>query len=59
LTRLDDVPLYAGQATRVTALVSRDRRVLRIPLDLKGAEQVKTWRLAIQDAQAVQRWLQA
>jgi hypothetical protein len=26
---------------------------------LKGAEQVKTWRLAIQDAQAVQRWLQA
>ena len=59
LTRLDDVPLYAGQAPRVTALVSRDRRVLRIPLDLKGAEQVKTWRLAIQDAQAVQRWLQA
>ena len=59
LMRLDDVPLYAGQATRVTALVSRDRRVLRIPLDLKGAEQVKTWRLAIQDAQAVQRWLQA
>ena len=58
LMRLDDVPLYAGKASRVTALVSRDRQVLRIPLDLRGAEQVTTWRLAIQDAQAVQRWLQ-
>ena len=57
--RLDDLPLYAGQASRVTALVSRDRQLLRLPLDLKGAEQVKTWRLAIQDAQAVQRWLLA
>ena len=58
LLRLDELPLYAGQVTRVTALVSRDRQLLRIPLELKGAQQVLTWRLSIQDKQAVQNWLQ-
>ena len=57
--RLDELPLYAGQAPRVTALISRDRQLLRIPLRLKGADEVKTWRLSIADAGAVSRWLQA
>jgi predicted metalloprotease with PDZ domain len=57
LMRLDDVPLYAGTATRVTALVSRDRQLLRIPLNLTDTDEVKTWRLSIHDAPAVQHWL--
>ena len=57
LLRLDELPLYVGTAKRVTALVSRDRQLLRLPLDLTDAEQVTTWRLSIQDAPAVQRWL--
>ena len=59
LMKLDELPLYVGNATRVTALVSRDRQLLRLPLDLKGVEHVTTWRLAITDSQAVSRWLQA
>ena len=57
LQRLDELALYAGPATRVTALVSRDRRLLRVPLDLKGAPDVTTWRLFIGDAAATQAWL--
>ena len=43
LTRLDDLPLYAGGARSVTALVARDRRLLRLPLTLP--KQATTWRL--------------
>ena len=57
LMRLDDLPLYAGQATRVIALVSRDRQLLRVPLDLRGAQDVKTWRLSMADASMVAQWV--
>ena len=57
LMRLDDLPLYAGQATRVIALVSRDRQLLRLPLDLRGAQDVKTWRLSMADASMVAQWV--
>ncbi|MCL1961118.1 MAG: hypothetical protein FWG56_04965 [Desulfovibrionaceae bacterium] len=43
LTRVDDLPLYAGKARAVTALVARDRRLLRLPLALP--RQAATWRL--------------
>ncbi len=43
LTRLDELPLYAGAASRVTALVARDKRLLRLPLALP--RQATTWRL--------------
>ncbi|WCM92533.1 peptidase M61 [Acidovorax sp. NCPPB 2350] len=60
--RLDDVALYAGREKRVTALVARDRRVLRLPLALErdaGAAQADTVALAIADAALAQRWLGA
>ncbi|CAM3394875.1 M61 family metallopeptidase [Paracidovorax anthurii] len=60
--RLDDVALYAGSEKRVTALVARDRRVLRLPLALErdaGAAQADTVALAIADAALAQRWLGA
>ncbi len=50
--RLDDVALYAGREKRVTALVSRDRRVLRLPLALEreGGAPDDTVALALADA---------
>ncbi|HRM93332.1 MAG TPA: peptidase M61, partial [Alicycliphilus sp.] len=37
LHRLDELALYAGGATEVTAIVARDRRLLRLPLALPAA----------------------
>ncbi|MFV0680685.1 M61 family metallopeptidase [Ottowia sp.] len=48
LTRVDDVPLYAGDARTVTALVARDARLLRLPLMLP--QQPTTWRLIPPDS---------
>lgn len=67
ITQLDDLALYAGKATQVTALVSRDRRLLRLPLALQrptgnkrkasAPEQPDTVTLAITDAARAARWL--
>jgi predicted metalloprotease with PDZ domain len=55
MTRLDDLPLYAGPQTRVKALVSRDKRILRLPLTLPRA--TTTWRLSVRDKQLTGKWL--
>ena len=57
LQKLDDLALYAGSQLRMTALVSRDKRLLRLPLVLP--EGVTTWRLAARDAAALTAWLGA
>ncbi|MBO9677302.1 MAG: M61 family metallopeptidase [Acidovorax sp.] len=69
LARLDDVALYAGPARQVTALVARDRRLLRLPLDLAlpapaGAKEqaapqrpADTIGLSVADAALLARWL--
>ncbi len=57
LNKLDDLLLYAGTATQLTALVARDRRLLRLPLALPAAST--TWRLAVQDSPALDAWLAA
>ncbi len=44
LNRLDDLPLYAGKARQLVALVARDQRLLRLPLALPDPST--TWRLA-------------
>jgi predicted metalloprotease with PDZ domain len=57
LMRLDDLSLYAAPGRPVTALVARDRHLLRLPLVLpKGAT---TWRLAVRDAKPLTAWLAA
>ncbi|MEO7954293.1 MAG: peptidase M61, partial [Polaromonas sp.] len=56
LSRLDDLTLYAGPATQVTALVARDKRLLRLDLTLPPA--LTTWRLTVQDAALADEWLQ-
>ena len=55
MSRLDDLMLYAGTATKVIALVSRDKRLLRLELMMPPA--LTTWRLAVQDTVKVDHWL--
>jgi predicted metalloprotease with PDZ domain len=57
MTKLDDLTLYAGAHRKVTALVARDRRLLRLELTLPAA--VTTWRLVLRDAALAQTWLAA
>ncbi|HET7834472.1 MAG TPA: peptidase M61, partial [Variovorax sp.] len=55
LTRLDDLALYLGPLRKATALVARDRRLLRLPLTIPGG--VTTWRLFAQDPARMAAWL--
>ena len=55
MQRLDDLLLYAGKAKKITALVTRDKRLLRLELTIPPP--ATTWRLAIQDAAKVNMWL--
>jgi hypothetical protein len=56
MSRLDDLPLYAGAAKKVIALIARDKRLMRLELTLPPAQT--TWRLAVQDAALVNAWLE-
>lgn len=57
LDRLDDLLLYAGTAKKVIALVSRDKRLLRLALTLPPP--LTTWRLVVRDEALVNEWLVA
>ena len=57
MTKLDDLLLYAGNHKKVTALVARDRRLLRLELNLPSA--VTTWRLVLRDPGRAKPWLAA
>ena len=59
LAKLDDLALYAGQASRVTALVARDQQLLRLPLALTPPESEPPANvgLSISNADAARRWL--
>jgi predicted metalloprotease with PDZ domain len=55
LHKLDDLALYTQAGDKVTALISRDDQLLRLPLRLP--QPGSTWRLAVQDAGLIDRWL--
>jgi predicted metalloprotease with PDZ domain len=55
--KLEDVMLYAGTHRKVTALVSRDRRLLRLDLAIPAA--TTTWRLVLRDAARAGTWWSA
>ncbi len=57
LNKLDDLLLYAGSHRKLTALVARDRRILRLELNLPAA--ATTWRLVLRDPAQAQPWLSA
>jgi predicted metalloprotease with PDZ domain len=53
--KLDDVQMLRGQRTRVTALVSRDNRLLKCPLDWPTESQAV--KLGVADAARLGAWL--
>lgn len=55
LRRLDELAVLASPGERCSALVARDRRLLRLPLALPRA--VTTWRLAARDNALLAAWL--
>ena len=55
LRKLDDLALYLGDARKFTALVARDRRLLRLSLALPAPQT--TLRLAPEDAPKLAAWL--
>ena len=57
LTKLDDLQVYAGAHPKVQALVARDKRLLKLTLNLPRT--VTTWRLSVRDKQLVEAWLAA
>ncbi|MEO5669536.1 MAG: peptidase M61 [Ramlibacter sp.] len=57
MAKLDDLTLYAGTHRKVTAIVARDRRILRLELALPAS--VTTWRLVVRDTTLAQPWLMA
>ena len=57
LTKLDDLLLYAGSATKIGALIARDKRLLKLSVTLP--KSATTWRLAARDNSLVGQWLDA
>ena len=55
ITKLDDLALYLGPHRKMTAIVARDRRLLRLSLTLP--EGVTTWRLFAKEPALLTRWL--
>ena len=55
LSRVDDLALYLARHKRITALVSRDQRLLRLTLTVPA--QVTTRRLVLRDAARANAWL--
>ena len=55
ISRLDDLLLYAGDAEKVMALVSRDKRLMRLELTLPPP--LATWRLAVRNEVRINEWL--
>ena len=51
----DDLMLYAGDAKKLVALVSRDNRLMRLTLAMPVA--LTSWRLVLQDSAKVEQWL--
>ena len=62
LTKLEELDWYVARGTaHITALVARDRQLLRLPLTLPNhePEPASNFKLSIADASAVDRWLGA
>jgi predicted metalloprotease with PDZ domain len=57
IAKLDDLALYLGAQKKMTALVARDRKLLKLPLQLPSGST--TWRLVAHDAGKLSSWLGA
>ena len=54
LHKLDDLKILLGSEKRMTAWISRDKRLLRLPLSLPT--KAVTWRLALPSPRATGQW---
>jgi len=54
LSKLDDLPALLGRERKLTALVSRDKRLLRLPLSVPA--QASTWQLSVPKDRASGQW---
>jgi len=57
INKLDDLMLYAANASKICVLVARDKRLLKLPLTLP--QSITTWRLTARDSQLIGQWLNA
>ena len=57
LSRLDELPLYLARSSSATALIARDKRLLRLPLRIPKDD--KTLRLTATDKLKLDHWLDA
>ena len=59
IAKLDELSMYAGATTQVTALVARDRQLLRLALQLPQPDNTPTsnLKLSISDAATAELWL--
>jgi len=57
MKKLDDLLLYAGTAKKVKALISRDRQLLHLTLELPNTKANKTWRLVMDNPKLIDKWL--
>ncbi|KQP20625.1 M61 family metallopeptidase [Pseudorhodoferax sp. Leaf267] len=57
LSRLDDLLFYTGRTRHVTALVARDKRLMRLRLEIPTTTDVRTWRLSVENAASTTQWL--
>jgi hypothetical protein len=59
LHKLDELPLYLGEHRHCTAIVARDRQLLKLPLTVPASTDTAstTWRLSIAQADKVKAWL--
>lgn len=55
LSKLDELPLYAGTTSKMTALVARDKRLMKLNLTLPPS--ITTWRLILRDEALAKAWL--
>jgi predicted metalloprotease with PDZ domain len=55
LNKLDDFAIYLGSASKVEALVARDKRLINLSLTLP--ETAISYRLAVRDSQLLGQWL--
>ena len=59
LSKLEELDLYVARGTpQITALVARDKQLLRLPLHLPQADApISNYKLSVADAVAIDRWL--
>jgi predicted metalloprotease with PDZ domain len=55
--KLDDIQLYVGSHRYINAIISRDKRILSIKMDLKELQDVKTLRLISTESDRLKSWL--